>query len=115
MCVYENNIFVVNNNIFLHLFWGTVHLEITGWLEMTDCKCANFGALQYIHTGLPCKLSDRKESTTVNVKPDWCFVISNNLICKICISSQVFKNLKLFLENKEPGDDLFDRLNVSVL
>lgn len=27
---------------------------------------------------------------------------------------QVFKNLKLFMENKEPGDDLFDRLNVSV-
>lgn len=28
---------------------------------------------------------------------------------------QVFKNLKLFLEKKQPGDDLFDRLNVSVL
>lgn len=26
---------------------------------------------------------------------------------------QVFKNLKLFLENKQPGDELFDRLNVS--
>lgn len=28
-------------------------------------------------------------------------------------SFQVFKNLKLFLENKQPGDELFDRLNVS--
>lgn len=26
---------------------------------------------------------------------------------------QVFKNLQLFMENKEPDDDLFDRLNVS--
>lgn len=25
---------------------------------------------------------------------------------------QVFKNLQLFLENKQPEDDLFDRLNV---
>lgn len=27
--------------------------------------------------------------------------------------SQVFKNLKLFMENKQEGDDLFDRLSVS--
>lgn len=26
---------------------------------------------------------------------------------------QVFKNLQLFKENKQPEDDLFDRLNVS--
>lgn len=26
---------------------------------------------------------------------------------------QVFKNLQLFMEDKEPEDDLFDRLNVS--
>lgn len=32
----------------------------------------------------------------------------------VCIYFQVFKNLKRFLENKQPGDDLFDRLNVSV-
>lgn len=30
-----------------------------------------------------------------------------------CVSFQVFKNLKLFMENKQPGDELFDRLNVS--
>jgi len=28
---------------------------------------------------------------------------------------QVFKNLQLFMEDKEPEDDLFDRLNVSSL
>lgn len=26
----------------------------------------------------------------------------------------MFKNLQLFMENKEPDDDLFDRLNVSL-
>ena len=29
------------------------------------------------------------------------------------VEKQVFKNLKIFMENKEPGDDLFDRLTVS--
>lgn len=38
----------------------------------------------------------------------------NNLILNksLLISYQVFKNLQLFLENKQPEDDLFDRLNV---
>lgn len=32
---------------------------------------------------------------------------------KVPVDAQVFKNVKLFMKNKEPGDDLFDRLNVS--
>ena len=32
---------------------------------------------------------------------------------KVPVDPQVFKNVKLFMKNKEPGDDLFDRLNVS--
>ncbi len=36
------------------------------------------------------------------------------LLCKILFKMlQVFKNLQLFMEDKEPEDDLFDRLNVS--
>lgn len=31
-----------------------------------------------------------------------------------CVT-QVFKNLKLFMQNKQEGDDLFDRLNVSIV
>uniref|UniRef100_A0A3Q4AAV0 DNA topoisomerase I n=1 Tax=Mola mola TaxID=94237 RepID=A0A3Q4AAV0_MOLML len=34
---------------------------------------------------------------------------------KVPIIKKVFKNLKLFLENKQPGDDLFDRLNTNML
>ena len=32
---------------------------------------------------------------------------------KVPVEKQVYKNLKLFKENKDPGDDLFDRLTVS--
>merc|ERR1719411_2094963 len=31
------------------------------------------------------------------------------------VEKKVFKNLKLFIENKKPDDDLFDRLNTSLL
>ncbi|TKR95606.1 hypothetical protein L596_009749 [Steinernema carpocapsae] len=31
------------------------------------------------------------------------------------VDKRVFKNLKLFMENKDPGDDLFDRLDTSSL
>merc|ERR1712079_722586 len=31
------------------------------------------------------------------------------------VEKKVFKNVKLFMENKKDGDDLFDRLNTSVL
>ncbi|KAM8751445.1 DNA topoisomerase I, mitochondrial isoform 2-T2 [Acanthopagrus schlegelii] len=34
---------------------------------------------------------------------------------KVPVIRKVFKNLKLFLENKQPGDELFDRLNTSML
>ena len=31
------------------------------------------------------------------------------------VDKKVYKNVKLFMENKKDGDDLFDRLNTSVL
>ncbi|XP_070687048.1 DNA topoisomerase I, mitochondrial [Pempheris klunzingeri] len=34
---------------------------------------------------------------------------------KVPVIKKVFKNLKLFLENKEPGDELFDRLSTSLV
>jgi DNA topoisomerase IB len=34
---------------------------------------------------------------------------------EVPVEKRVYKNLKLFMENKAPGDDLFDRLNVSYL
>ncbi|XP_063155792.1 DNA topoisomerase I, mitochondrial isoform X2 [Candoia aspera] len=34
---------------------------------------------------------------------------------KVPVEKQVFKNLQLFMENKEPGDNLFDRLSTATL
>ena len=33
----------------------------------------------------------------------------------IPVEKRVFKNVQLFMDNKKPGDDLFDRLNTSTL
>ncbi|XP_076044570.1 DNA topoisomerase 1 [Oratosquilla oratoria] len=34
---------------------------------------------------------------------------------EVPVEKRVFKNLQLFVENKQPGDDLFDRLNTQIL
>lgn len=34
---------------------------------------------------------------------------------QVPVEKRVFKNLQLFVENKQPGDDLFDRLNTATL
>ncbi|XP_072184278.1 DNA topoisomerase I, mitochondrial isoform X2 [Excalfactoria chinensis] len=34
---------------------------------------------------------------------------------KVSVEKPVFKNLQLFMKNKDPGDDLFDRLSTAVL
>lgn len=34
---------------------------------------------------------------------------------EVPVERRVFKNLMLFMENKKPQDDLFDRLNVSLV
>jgi len=34
---------------------------------------------------------------------------------EVAVDKKVYKNVKLFMENKKDGDDLFDRLNTSVL
>merc|ERR1711902_383262 len=34
---------------------------------------------------------------------------------EVAVDKRVFKNVKLFMENKKDGDDLFDRLNTSLL
>ena len=31
----------------------------------------------------------------------------------VAVNKRVFKNLKIFIKDKEPGDDLFDRLNTT--
>ena len=33
----------------------------------------------------------------------------------MAVEKRVYKNLKLFMESKKEGDDLFDRLNTTIL
>ncbi|KAK3603911.1 hypothetical protein CHS0354_042923 [Potamilus streckersoni] len=33
----------------------------------------------------------------------------------VSVDKRVYKNLKIFMDNKQPGDDLFDRLNTSIM
>jgi DNA topoisomerase IB len=33
----------------------------------------------------------------------------------VAVDKRVYKNVKLFMENKKEGDDLFDRLNTTIL
>ena len=33
----------------------------------------------------------------------------------VAVEKRVYKNLKLFMDNKNDGDDLFDRLNVRLM
>jgi DNA topoisomerase-1 len=33
----------------------------------------------------------------------------------VAVEKRVYKNVQLFMENKKDGDDLFDRLNTSIL
>ena len=33
----------------------------------------------------------------------------------VAVEKRVYKNVQLFMDNKKPGDDLFDRLNTTIL
>jgi len=59
-------------------------------------------------------LPRKSNSTTFPPIPS---TLSNNLICSIRNEQQptVYKNLKLFMENKDGDDELFDRLTTSGL
>ena len=41
--------------------------------------------------------------------------ISSRYQNSVAVEKRVYKNLKLFMENKKSGDDIFDRLNTSIL
>ncbi len=61
-----------------------------------------------------CKMSNIIDSASPSLSfpPLFC---AYDKQANMCFLFQVFKNLKLFMENKQEGDDLFDRLNVSVM
>ncbi|XP_055950723.1 DNA topoisomerase 1-like [Argiope bruennichi] len=60
-------------------------------------------------------LDEEKDGQEYVVSFDFLGKDSIRYVNSVPVEKRVFKNLKLFMENKQPGDDLFDRLNTSIL
>ncbi|KAJ8412242.1 hypothetical protein AAFF_G00145090 [Aldrovandia affinis] len=60
-------------------------------------------------------LSPEKDGQEFVVEFDFLGKDSIRYYNKVPVEKRVFKNLQLFMENKQPEDDLFDRLNTSIL
>jgi len=58
------------------------------------------------------KLHDEKDGKENVVVFDFLGKDSIRYYNEVPIDKRVFKNLKIFMQNKKSGDDLFDRLNV---
>ena len=93
---------------YLHLFGfpflETNSIEKNYWsLKPFPSRCLVILIIQ--HLGKNCPSTDRYLLTTFP------FRYQNAM----AVEKKVFKNLKLFMENKKEGDDLFDRLNTTIL
>ncbi|XP_067142665.1 DNA topoisomerase I, mitochondrial [Centruroides vittatus] len=60
-------------------------------------------------------LNEEKDGKQYVVDFDFLGKDSIRYVNSVAVEKRVFKNLKLFMENKQPGDDLFDRLNTAIL
>uniref|UniRef100_A0A914IB77 DNA topoisomerase I n=1 Tax=Globodera rostochiensis TaxID=31243 RepID=A0A914IB77_GLORO len=61
------------------------------------------------------KLHDEMDDQKFVVEFDFLGKDSIRYYNRVPVEKQVFKNLRLFMEEKDPGDDLFDRLDTSSL
>ncbi|XP_049822944.1 DNA topoisomerase I, mitochondrial isoform X2 [Aethina tumida] len=61
------------------------------------------------------ELHERKDDKEYVVVFDFLGKDSIRYYNEVPVEKRVFKNLQLFIENKSPGDDLFDRLNTSIM
>lgn len=66
-------------------------------------------SLRYEHI----QLQDEKDGKENVVIFDFLGKDSIRYYNEVPVEKRVYKNLKIFMENKKEGDDLFDRLNVS--
>ncbi|XP_013790321.2 DNA topoisomerase I, mitochondrial-like, partial [Limulus polyphemus] len=60
-------------------------------------------------------LYDEKDGKDYVVEFDFLGKDSIRYFNSVPVEKRVYKNLKIFMENKQPGDDLFDRLNTAIL
>merc|ERR1712227_1087423 len=61
------------------------------------------------------QMTDKYETHEYVVEFDFLGKDSMRYFNEIGVPKQVYKNVKLFMENKDPGDDLFDRLDTGKL
>lgn len=61
------------------------------------------------------ELHERKDDKEYVVVFDFLGKDSIRYYNEVPVEKRVFKNLQLFMENKSPGDDLFDRLNTTIM
>ncbi|KRT78619.1 hypothetical protein AMK59_6886 [Oryctes borbonicus] len=61
------------------------------------------------------ELHERKDDKEYVVVFDFLGKDSIRYYNEVPVEKRVFKNLQLFMENKNPGDDLFDRLNTTIM
>jgi len=61
------------------------------------------------------QMTDKEETHEYGITFDFLGKDSMRYHNKIGLPKQVYKNVKLFMENKDPGDDLFDRLDTGKL
>jgi DNA topoisomerase I len=88
-------------------------LKFTSGNEKDEDQADTVGccSLRYEHVTLHEELND-KENVVVF---DFLGKDSIRYYNEVSVEKRVFKNLQLFKENKKEGDDLFDRLNTSML
>nr|SVE85366.1 EOG090X0296 [Daphnia pulicaria] len=60
-------------------------------------------------------LHEQKEGKQCVVVFDFLGKDSIRYYNEVPVEKRVFKNLQIFMENKKPGDDLFDRLNTTIM
>ena len=67
-----------------------------------------------LHTPIHTALHDELDGKERIVEFDFLGKDSIRYYNRVQVEKQVFKNVGLFMKDKSPGDDLFDRLNVSL-
>lgn len=95
-----------------HDEWSSLQLALRAGNEKDEDTADTVGccSLRVEHIRLHEKMDDKEYV----VEFDFPGKDSIRYYNKVAVEKRVFKNLQLFMENKGDGDDLFDRLNVSV-
>ena len=88
-------------------------MMIASWNSITFILLSSFTLSRPLFLPTPPALHEEKDGKEHVVEFDFLGKDSIRYYNLVPVEKQVFKNLRLFMDNKDPGDDLFDRLTVS--